>query len=75
MQQVNSETTPGRKSTGTAHSFAHRALYEDAPVAAVHVQGTVKRIERETPLYSKLFQLHKRHSLVALRTVEKNSCL
>eukprot|EP00971_Amphidinium_carterae_P257251 5107013-Amphidinium_carterae.1 len=34
----------GRKSTGTLHGGTHRALNEDAPIATVHIQGTVKRI-------------------------------
>eukprot|EP00971_Amphidinium_carterae_P118057 2338958-Amphidinium_carterae.1 len=46
MQQVHSQTTPGRQSTGAFHGGAHRALYQDAPVATVHVQSTVKRIPR-----------------------------
>eukprot|EP00971_Amphidinium_carterae_P043043 846340-Amphidinium_carterae.1 len=63
MQQVHSKTTPGRKSTGGLHCSAHRALDQNAPVAAVHVQGTVKRVQREAPLNSELLQLRKRHSL------------
>eukprot|EP00971_Amphidinium_carterae_P261198 5181791-Amphidinium_carterae.1 len=69
MQEVNRKTTPGRKYTGTLHGFTHRALYEDAPAATVHVQSTVKGIERKAAFNSELLKLSQRHPLVALRAV------
>eukprot|EP00971_Amphidinium_carterae_P256654 5096092-Amphidinium_carterae.1 len=75
MQQIDRQPTPLGQPTGALYSSTHSPLNEDSPIPAVHVQRTVKGIERKSSLDGELFKSGKWHSLIAFGAVQENSCL